>query len=122
MLMNIALSIFLFVISILGLALSPLQSANADALLSPRQQMASGIDAEDVECKLGFTLMIRSTNGDAACVKPSTSIKLSNAGWGNIIKSAIEEPTTPDEPTTPEESEENVIEVKIKDGVGSGDR
>ena len=120
--MNIALGIFLFVISILGLALFPLQSVNADDLLSPRQQMASGIDAEDVECKLGFTLMIRSTNGDAACVKPSTSINLSNAGWGNIIKSAIEEPNTPEEPNPQEESEENVIEIKISDGVGSGDR
>jgi hypothetical protein len=118
--MNAAFKIFLFVISSLSLSMFSLQSVNADDLLSPRKQMSSGIDAEDVECKLGFTLMIRSTNGAVACVKPSTSIQLSNVGWGNIIKSAMEEPTL--EEPTPEESEENVIEVKISDGVGSGDR
>lgn len=56
-----------------------LLSVNAE-LLSPRQQMASGIDAVDVECKSGFVLMIRSTNGEAACVSSSTSLKLSNVG------------------------------------------
>ena len=60
-------------------------------LLSPRQQMASGIDANDVICKEGFVLMIRSTNGAAACVTPPTSQKLSDAGWGTIIKTDFSE-------------------------------
>jgi protein-disulfide isomerase len=34
--------------------------------------------------------MIRSTNGAAACVKESTSLKLSDAGWGSVIEQAAE--------------------------------
>ena len=55
---------------------------------SPRQQMANGVAAEDVICKTGMELMIRS-NGNAICVTPSTATKLSNDGWdGAMIKEA----------------------------------
>ncbi|MDH3676894.1 MAG: haloalkane dehalogenase [Nitrosopumilus sp.] len=54
---------------------------------SPRKQMAMGTAAEDVLCKAGFDLMLRSS-GTAACVKPSTAIKLENSGWGTITKTA----------------------------------
>jgi hypothetical protein len=130
--MNTAFSKNIVTISILGLILVPsVLSANAAEVLSPRQQMASGIDAEDVKCKSGFVLMIRSTNGAAACVKSFTSLKLSNAGWGNVIKNTIEEPTQNEEnpsvkpveqPESTEETQGDVIEVKIKDGVGTGDK
>ena len=117
--MNKEFGIPFVAISILGLILTPtLISVNADEIQSPRQQMASGVDVENVVCKSGLALMIRSTNGAAACVTPFTSEKLSDAGWGDIIKSAMEE----SEPETPEESEGNVIEVKIKDGVGAAQR
>jgi len=85
--MNSALGIFFVAISILGLLLSPsLTSINAEShvILSPRQQMAAGVEADDVECREGLVLMIRSTNGAAACVKSATSMKLSDAGWGAI--------------------------------------
>ena len=52
---------------------------------SPRQQMADGVAAEDVICKKGMELMVKS-NGKAACVKPSTATKLSGAGWGAVIE------------------------------------
>jgi len=130
--MNIAFCKNVITISMFGLILAPsILSANAADVLSPRQQMASGIDAEGVECKSGFVLMVRSTNGAAACVKSSTSLKLSNAGWGNIIKTTMEEPEPNEEgsnvepveqPESAEETQGNVIEIKIKDGVGSGDR
>jgi len=127
--MNKKFGIPFVAISILGLILTPsMISVNADEIQSPRQQMASGVDANNVVCKSGLALMIRSTNGAAACVTPSTSMKLSNAGWGDIIKSAMEEVETPKpEPETEsepseEEADGNVIEVKIRDGVGSGDR
>jgi len=113
---------------IFGLILIPsILSVNAE-LLPPRQQMASGIDAADVECKSGFVLMIRSTNGAAACVTSSTSLKLSNAGWGDVIITIIEEPKEGEtkvevkQSESPEETEGNVLKIKIKDGVGSGDR
>jgi hypothetical protein len=54
---------------------------------SPRKQMQNGIAAQDVVCKSGLALMIRSS-GDAACVTPSTAEKLANAGWGVIEKGA----------------------------------
>ena len=54
---------------------------------SPRKQMAMGIVAEDVVCKTGYDLMLRSS-GTAACVKPSTAMKLENSGWGKITKTA----------------------------------
>src|SRR3989304_1262413 len=70
----------------LGLFLSPSTlSVNAQDIMSPRQQMASGVAADDVVCKSGLVLMIRATNGAATCVKSSTSMKLSDADWGSII-------------------------------------
>ncbi|HXV65805.1 MAG TPA: hypothetical protein VD731_01075 [Nitrosopumilaceae archaeon] len=120
----------IMVFSIFGLILIPsILSGNAE-MLSPRQQMESGIDAEDVECKSGLVLMIRSTNGAAACVKSPTSLKLVNTGWGTIIKTMNESeskeeiPNMQDDkqPESSEETDANIIEIKIKDGVGSGDR
>ena len=77
---------------IFGLILSPsLSGINADNhIMSPKKQMASGVAAEDVKCKSGLVLMIRSSGG-AACVKSATSIKLTSAGWGDIIETAMEE-------------------------------
>ena len=47
-----------------------------EQILSPHQQMRSGISAESVECKTGFNLIIKSSNGSAACVLPSTASAL----------------------------------------------
>ena len=88
---------FVAIIS-LGLFLSPsMLSVNAQDIMSPRQQMASGVAADDVVCKSGLVLMIRSTNGAATCVKSSTSMKLSDAGWGSIIIDDEEDETIDDE-------------------------
>jgi len=85
-------------IIVLGLFLSPsMLSVNAQDIMSPRQQMASGVSADDVVCKTGLVLMIRSTNGAATCVKSSTSMKLSDAGWGSIIIDDEEDETIDDE-------------------------
>ncbi len=92
--MSLTLGYALLSIVIIGLIISPsISSINADnhEIMSPRKQMESGIDAEDVVCKSGLVLMIRSTNGAAACVKSSTSMKLSDAGWGDVIESTMEE-------------------------------
>ena len=119
----------LSIVLILGLILSPfMRSANANQneIIYPRKQMATGIEAEDVKCKSGLVLMIRSTNGFAACVKSPTSTKLAKAGWGMIIELTMEMETQVEPVRKPELEEEkitgNVIDVKINDGVGSGDK
>lgn len=114
---------------LLGLILSSFTlnvNAGQNGIMSPRKQMTTGVEAEEVKCKSGLILMIRSTNGNVACVKLSSSTKLSEAGWGTIIDLSMEvEPSV--EPVKEPESEEgktqgNIIEVKIKDGVGSKDK
>jgi hypothetical protein len=101
-------------------------NADQNGIISPKKQMAAGVEAKEVKCKFGLVLMIRSTNGNATCVKLPTSTKLAEAGWGSIIDLSMEvEPSV--EPIKEPESEEgktqgNVIEVKIKDGVGSKDK
>ena len=102
----------------------------ADSTMSPRQQMESGTDPQDVECKPGMVLMIRATNGAAACVTSSTSEKLADAGWGEIIRT---QPMT-DEPKDievnleesldletgdPNEDEGEVKKVEIEESVGT---
>ncbi len=83
--MNSVINIAFVGIVVLGLFLSPaMLNVNAQDIQSPRKQMASGVAADDVVCKSGLVLMIRSTNGAATCVKSSTSMELSDAGWGSI--------------------------------------
>ena len=95
----------------LGLFLSPsMLSVNAQDIMSPRQQMASGVAADDVVCKSGLVLMIRSTNGAATCVKSSTSMKLSDAGWGSIIIDDEEDETIEDETMDDETMEDETME------------
>ena len=47
--------------------------------LSPKKQFNRGISAENIVCKSGLELVIR-TNGSPACVKPETAIKMENVG------------------------------------------
>src|SRR3989304_319810 len=95
----------------LGLFLSPsMLSVNAQDIMSPRQQMASGVAADDVVCKSGLVLMIRSTNGAATCVKSSTSMKLSDAGWGSIVIDDEEDETIEDETIENETIEDETTE------------
>src|SRR3990170_4898112 len=95
----------------LGLFLSPSTlSVNAQDIMSPRQQMASGVAADDVVCKSGLVLMIRSTNGAATCVKSSTSMKLSDAGWGSIVLDDEEDETIEDETIENETIEDETTE------------
>src|SRR3990170_3125032 len=106
-------------IIVLGLFLFPsMLSVNAQDIMSPRQQMASGVAADDVVCKSGLVLMIRSTNGAATCVKSSTSMKLSDAGWGSIVLDDEEDETIEDE-TTENETNEKIIE--LSEGLSMGE-
>ncbi|GFN39136.1 MAG: hypothetical exported protein [Marine Group I thaumarchaeote] len=53
--------------------------------MSPRAQMANGIPASEVTCNEGLDLILKSRDGSAACVKPSTALKLIDRGWGTLV-------------------------------------
>ena len=52
---------------------------------SPRKQMKMGISAEDILCRNGLELVIR-TNGIPACVKSETSDKMQKRGIAFIAE------------------------------------
>ncbi|MGY5143269.1 MAG: hypothetical protein ACW9XH_02190 [Candidatus Nitrosopumilus sp. bin_32a] len=53
---------------------------SADATMdSPKKQMSRGVLVEDVLCREGLELVIR-TNGNAACVRPETTDRMEKAG------------------------------------------
>ncbi len=53
-----------------------------DSSMSPLKQIQAGILSDDVACRTGFELILKSSNGNPACVLPSTASKLVSAGWG----------------------------------------
>jgi len=48
--------------------------------ISPRHQVAAGIDAEMVECREGFALVMKTSNASPICVKETTAEKLIERG------------------------------------------
>ena len=48
--------------------------------LSPRHQTAAGIDAQSVECREGFELVMKTSTASPICVKESTADKLIQRG------------------------------------------
>ena len=132
--MNSIHSFILGSLIIFALIISPsFSSINADShdIMSPKKQMESGINAEDVECKTGLVLMIRSTNGAAACVKSTTSMKLSEAGWGDVIEAAtdeegndkeiiLEEELSMGEPDQMEENDDKTI-IELEEEISTGE-
>jgi len=62
-------------------SISMIGDAGDEPILSPHQQMRSGISAENVVCKSGFDLIIKASTDSAACVFPSTVSALSERGW-----------------------------------------
>jgi len=50
--------------------------------MSPRAQMAQGTPTSEVICKEGLVLILKSSDGSAACVKASSAPKLIERGWG----------------------------------------
>ena len=68
---------------------------------TPKTQMDTGIANEDVLCRVGFDLMLRS-NGNVACVLPSSSARFADLGWETLAE---------DSPVLPEL---NVVEKTIE--------
>ena len=50
------------------------------AWLSPRIQMNAGVDSQDIECREGFTLVMKSSNGVPMCLKADTALKMIERG------------------------------------------
>jgi len=52
-------------------------------IISPLKQMQSGVLAKNVDCKSGFELIFKATNGNPACVSPASATKLIAIGWAS---------------------------------------
>lgn len=50
------------------------------AWITPRTQMAAGVDATEVECREGFSLVMKASNGVAMCLKADTALKMIDRG------------------------------------------
>lgn len=50
----------------------------------PLRQYKSGISISDIVCKHGLELVLKSSNGNPACVKPDTKEKLIERGWAKL--------------------------------------
>jgi len=48
--------------------------------VSPRHQMNAGIDATEIECREGFSLLMKESNGVAMCLKADTALKMIDRG------------------------------------------
>ena len=99
---------------ILSLASFLVNPVNAD-VESPRKQMKQGVAVEDITCKAGLSLVIRS-NGFPACVKSTTADKLEKRGLGKIeFKSEIQIQRKPEEIQVVPASAGSVINFYITD-------
>ncbi len=62
---------------------------NASAMglskMSPRAQMNQGVDSADVQCRQGFELVMKNSNGSAACVNSQSVEKLIQRGWASLF-------------------------------------
>ena len=50
------------------------------AWISPRTQMTAGLDTADVECREGFSLVMKASNGVAMCLYADTALKMIDRG------------------------------------------
>ena len=50
------------------------------AWITPRAQMTAGIDAAEVECREGFSLVMKASNGVAMCLKADTALRMMDRG------------------------------------------
>ncbi len=50
------------------------------AWISPHTQMTAGVDAAEVECREGFSLVMKTSNGMAMCLKADSALKMIDRG------------------------------------------
>ena len=64
----------------------------SDTPMTPRAQMLAGLSGNQVMCKDGLNLVIKSADGTPACVKASTIFKLIERSWISVESAYAEEP------------------------------
>ena len=62
------------------------------SFMTPRAQMLAGLSANQVMCKDGLNLVIKSVDGSPACVKASTVYKLIERSWISMESAFAQEP------------------------------
>ena len=72
---------FLVIILAATLLFSSIAFAQTGTMLSPLKQYKSGIPIQEIKCKTGYALVIRSSNGYPSCVKPTSEQRLLAHGW-----------------------------------------
>jgi len=50
------------------------------AWISPRTQMTAGVDVTEVECREGYSLVMKTSNGVAMCLKAKSALKMMDRG------------------------------------------
>jgi hypothetical protein len=53
--------------------------------MSPRAQMNHDVDSKDVQCRQSFELVMKNSDGSAACVHSQSVEKLIQRGWGSFF-------------------------------------
>ena len=51
------------------------------AWITPRQQVAAGIDAGEIECREGYSLVMKTSNGLPMCLKADTALRMIENGF-----------------------------------------
>ena len=51
------------------------------AWISPRHQVAAGIDAGEIECREGFSLVMKTSNGLPMCLKANSALRMIENGF-----------------------------------------
>jgi len=71
-------------VMVTSMAIEQVMAAGGFTLMSPRDQMEHGTDAIAVVCNEGLQLMMKSSDGSAACVKATSVDRLTERGWGTL--------------------------------------
>ena len=71
----------LFLVLIIMLSVSLSTYANAQMMLSPLNQLKSGIMIQDIKCIEGMQLVLKAEDKSPACVNPLTAQELLKRGW-----------------------------------------
>ena len=53
--------------------------------LSLKDQLLSAASVNEIKCKENFSLVLKKSTGDPACIKPESVIKLVERGWAQIM-------------------------------------
>lgn len=53
--------------------------------LPPLKQLKSGLEIDQIVCKIGQALVVKSSDGSPVCVKPETKEKLIERGWAKLV-------------------------------------